>query len=173
MTRTGRISVALAVPALLAGIEIAGSAGLIINDTPSMAEGVYWKLHRAPAIGEIVALCPPDREPFRTAKRRGYMTTGPCPGGYVPLIKRYRATAGDRVHIGADGVAVNGVRLPSSAPKPADGLGRPLPQVRLDRALGANEVLVMTDYPDSFDGRYTGPLDRSVFQSAMRPVATW
>lgn len=173
MNRRARITFALAVPALLIGVEVAGRTGMVINDTPSMAEGVYWKLHRAPQIGEVVALCPPDREPFRTARDRGYMATGPCPGGYVPLIKRFLAKAGDRVHIGPDGVAINGNRLPGSAPRAADGLGRPLPRVRLDRELAAHEVLVMTDYPDSFDGRYTGPLDRTVIQSAMRPVATW
>lgn len=171
--KLARVVAALAVPALLGSVALAGDAGLSINWTGSVAPGLYWASASEPKIGELVKVCPPDREPYREGKRRGYFGPGPCPGDYQPLIKRLLAAKGDRVTITGNGVAVNGALLPNSAPKAADTKGRPLPRLALDRVLGDGELLVMTDYPHSFDGRYTGPLRRANIVSSARPIVTW
>lgn len=172
-TRKARIAAALATPLLLAAVPIGGVAGLTLNWSASVPPGLYWTLDRAPQKGELVKVCPPDREPFRTARQRGYITGGNCPGNYEPMLKRFLAAKGDRIEIGHEGVAVNGRALPNSAPRPRDGKGRVLPRISLDRVLGTREALVMTDYPDSFDGRYAGPIERTNLVSAVRPVLTW
>lgn len=176
MTRTirrARIAAALAVPALLGSVALAGEAGLSINWTGSVPPGLYWASASAPKIGELVKVCPPDREPFRTAKRRGYFGPGPCAGDYQPLIKRLLAAKGDRVTIAPTGVAINGALLPNSAPRAKDTEGRPLPQIALDRVLRDGEAFVMTDYPNSFDGRYTGPVELTNVISRTQPIVTW
>lgn len=172
-TRKARIVAALTVPVLLAAVPIGGVAGLTLNWSASVPPGLYWTLDRDPQKGELVKVCPPDREPFRTARERGYITGGSCPGNYEPMLKRFLAAKGDRIEIGQNGVMVNGHALVNSAPRTLDGKGRALPRVSLDRVLSEREALVMTDYPDSFDGRYAGPIQRANLVSAVRPVLTW
>lgn len=169
--RSRRAVVAAALIGLVA-VPVAGSAGLTMNWTPSAAQGLYWRADRAPAKGELVLVCPPDRQVFQVGRERGYIRSGSCPGGFEPLVKRYLAAKGDRVSIDANGVRVNGLLLPNSAPMASDSKGRPMPRMHMDRVLGAGEVLLITDYVRSFDGRYTGPLPASVIVGPLDPVAT-
>jgi conjugative transfer signal peptidase TraF len=172
-SRRWRVSAALVVPALLASLALAGESGLSINWSPSVAPGLYWSSTASPQLGEYVKVCPPDREPFREGRRRGYYAAGPCPGSYQPLMKRFAAAKGDRVQISRAGVAVNGRLLPNSAPRALDSRGRPLPQIALDRVLSDGEALVMTDFFYSFDGRYTGPIEQKQIVGKARPLVTW
>jgi conjugative transfer signal peptidase TraF len=106
--------------ALTGAIALAGASahavGWRINHTPSLPMGLrrIASIERAIARGDIVAFCPPDSEPFREARRRGYLGGGECPGDYEPLLKPVVAIAGDRVEIGPHGIAVNGVLLANS-----------------------------------------------------------
>jgi conjugative transfer signal peptidase TraF len=91
------------------------------------------------------------------------------------MMKRIFAAGGDAVTVGADGVRVNGLLLPHSAPLRADPAGRPLPRFRADRyVLGASEVLLMSDVSrTSFDARYFGPVGRGQIRTVIVPVLTW
>jgi conjugative transfer signal peptidase TraF len=151
---------------------LAGEGGLI-NTTASYPRGLYLPLSRAPLVGDLVAFCPSSAV-ASYGMARGYLNPGMCPAGSVPLIKRMSAAGGAKVTIGPADVLVDGKVLKNSRPMAKDGLGRPLPQLRLSLTLSARQVLLMSDYEAaSFDSRYFGPLDRGGVLRGMRPVLTW
>jgi conjugative transfer signal peptidase TraF len=150
------------------------AAGLRVNTTPSIPLGVY-KLSNEPLIkGAYVLFCPPPAPVFELAKARGYLGAGFCPGDYGQLMKRLVAAKNDKVTISAEGVVVNGQRLPLSKPIKIDGGSRPLPYYAKSWVMDSDEVLVMSDSNSgSFDGRYFGSIQRSQIVGVIRPVFTW
>jgi conjugative transfer signal peptidase TraF len=149
---------ALAMAAVLA----LGQAGFRINTSASVPEGVYRVVPGPPALGAVVAVCPPDTPVFRMARARGYVGRfGACPDGSGELFKVLAATHGDTVQNDPEGVRINGRLWPGSAPRARDAGGRPLPRLRLSQALGPNQVVVMSaeGFELGFDSRYFGPLD--------------
>ena len=150
------------------------AAGLRVNTTPSIPLGVYQLSNEPLVTGSYVLFCPPPVAVFVMAKARGYVGAGFCPGGYGHLMKRLVAAKDDQVTINAEGVAVNGQRLPLSKPIKLDGGGRPLPHYAKSWVLSSDEVLVMSDSNSgSFDGRYFGSIQRSQIEGIIRPVFTW
>jgi conjugative transfer signal peptidase TraF len=167
---------ALAITASLLGVVgLLGLAGARVNTSKSIALGLYWTSGRPVQKGEYVLLCPPQVGVIEEARRRGYLTAGFCPGGHGYMMKRVLATAGDAVTVRPDGVRVNGMLLPFSAPLATDLAGRPMPRLQGDRyVLGASEVLLMSDVSStSFDGRYFGPVSRAQIRTVIVPVLTW
>jgi conjugative transfer signal peptidase TraF len=161
------LSVVVGTTAALAGL------GGLINTTPSYPRGLYLPLGRAAKVGDLVAFCPSSAV-ANYGMARGYLDPGRCPSSSVPLIKRLAAAVGDQVVIGPSGVTVDGTVLKNSKQLERDGLGRPLPKLRLSATLAARQVLLMSDYEAaSFDGRYFGPLERAGALQSMRPVLTW
>jgi conjugative transfer signal peptidase TraF len=152
-----------------------GLAGARVNTSRSIALGLYWTSDRPVQKGEYVLLCPPQVGAIEEARRRGYLVPGFCPGGHGYMMKRILAAGGDAVAVGADGVRVNGMLLPFSAPLATDLSGRPMPRLQADRfVLGASEVLPMSDVSrTSFDGRYFGPVSRAQIRTVIVPVLTW
>jgi conjugative transfer signal peptidase TraF len=150
-------------------------AGVRINTSPSIALGLYWSCAKPAEKGDYVMFCPPRSELFDTARKRGYIGAGFCPGGYGYIMKRVFAATNDAVTVTEDGVRVNGKLLPFSAVLEADQGGRPLPRYRNDGyTLNEHQVLLMTDaHPFSFDSRYFGPIDRSQIKSVISPIFTW
>jgi conjugative transfer signal peptidase TraF len=156
----------------VAGVCVAG--GMRINTTRSIPVGVYWTTNAAISRDAYVMFCPPPAAVFETAKQRGYIDAGYCPGGYGYMMKRVLGTPGDVVSVRADGVRVNGEYLRSSLPLSSDKGGRPLPQYALDRKLAADEWLLMSDRSaSSFDARYFGPIASSQVKTVIRPIVTW
>ena len=150
------------------------AAGIRVNITPSIPLGVYQLSNEPQVTGSYVLFCPPPAPVFAMAKARGYLGAGFCPGGYGQLMKRLVAANNDRVTINAEGVAINGQRLPLSKPIKLDGGGRPLTHYVKSWVLDSDEVLVMADSNSgSFDGRYFGSIQRSQIESVIRPVFTW
>jgi conjugative transfer signal peptidase TraF len=146
-------------------------AGFRYNGSESMPRGWYRIVDSGAHArkGDLVIVAPPHTVAFGYAFQRGYFTE------HDLLLKRLVAVPGDRLDIDAQGVRVNGLRLPNSTPKARDEAGRPLPQVYLpDYPLQDGEVLLMSDYsPASFDGRYFGPIPRACIEGVVRPVWTW
>ncbi|WP_334146676.1 S26 family signal peptidase [Hyphomicrobium sp.] len=137
---------------------------LIWNASASVPVGLYRVLApRDPKAGALVVVTPTD-ELARFLAERGYLPRG------LPLIKRLMARAGATVcRVGAlitvDG-AMRGVAHAH------DSRGRPLPRWQGCRTLDDDEVFVMNrDAPDSFDGRYIGPLP--VLAITGRAVPIW
>jgi conjugative transfer signal peptidase TraF len=164
-----------AVASLLGVVALLGLAGARVNTSRSIALGLYWASDRPAQKGEYVLLCPPQLGVMEEARRRGYLAAGFCPGGYGYMMKRILAAGGDVITVGADGVRVNGLLLPHSAPLATDLAGRPMPRFQADHyVLGASEVLLMSDVSGtSFDGRYVGPVDRAQIETVIVPVLTW
>ena len=96
---------------------------------------------------------------------------GPCPSGVQPVLKPVVAGGGDIVELGPAAVIVNGYRLPATRSAAVDGLSYPLPHAAWRRYLvGADEVwVVSTRVPNSWDGRYLGPIPTSQVRSGARP----
>jgi conjugative transfer signal peptidase TraF len=166
-------AIAMALAAIVGTTAALAGEGGLINTTPSYPRGLYLPLWRAAQVGDLVAFCPGSTV-ARYGMARGYLEPGRCPSGSVPLIKRLAGAGGYRVDIGPAGVVVDGRVLKKSRPLAFDGLGRPLPHLRLSQTLARSQVLLMSDYEAaSFDSRYFGPLDRAGLIRAMRPVLTW
>ena len=150
------------------------AAGIRVNTTSSIPLGVYQLSNKPVVKGAYVLFCPPPVAVFAMAKARGYVGAGFCPGGYGQLMKRLVAAKNDEVTINAEGVAVNGQRLPLSKPIKLDGGSRPLPNYDKSWVMDSDEVLVMSDSNSgSFDGRYFGSIQRSQIEGVIRPVFTW
>lgn len=135
------------------------------NATASAPIGLYV-VERAEklATGELVLASPPASLE-RFASRRGYLPAG------VPLVKHIAALAGDEV-CGKDRmVTINdkvvAIRLVT------DRLHRPLPRWGGCRRLKKTDVLLMNEsVPQSFDGRYFGPISTAAIIGRLEPIWT-
>ncbi|MFT4954925.1 MAG: type IV secretory pathway protease TraF [Brevundimonas sp.] len=166
-SRTLRRAAFWAVPLVLlltAGAVVrSGPPPILINETASLQRGLYLRIPRAePARGSIAAVPQPDAAGAYLAR------LGVPPE--LPLIKRVAAAGGDRVC--ADG---QGLIAPYRvvAVRSRDRQGRPLPVWRGCRILEADELLLLGDSPNSFDGRYFGPVRRNQILGIYREAITW
>ena len=163
-----RASLALGA-ALLAVAVVAYVVGVRFNYTESIARGLYLASDFDPATarrGQLVEACPGPEAARAVAD---YLPNGDCPGGVIPLGKEIAALPGDRVVVDSLGVAVDGVRLPKSAPLFRDRAGRPLSPRLGEHVLGTGEYWLHSDrVRTSIDSRYVGPV--SDIRSALRPL---
>lgn len=123
---------------------------LVWNASASAPIGLYSvSPGTVPGRGDMVIAWPPASARQLAAHRR-YLPVN------VPLVKRVVAVAGDTI-CGVDRtVTVNGRRV--ALRRAADAAGRPLPAWQGCIRLAPGMVfLLMTETPDSFDGRYFGP----------------
>jgi len=121
----------------------------IWNLTPSVPRGLYAV---EPRLGSLL-------------DQGGYLPLG------VPLLKRIFALSGQTVcRIGTQ-ISVDGI---AAAPaRERDGRGRPLPSWQGCYVIGDDEVFLMNwDEPDSFDGRYFGPLPKAAVIARAVPLWT-
>ncbi len=153
---------------------VAYATGARINTTRSIPVGLYRLTSDPVEKGAYVMFCPPKADAFDYARMRGIISVGFCPGGYGYMMKRVLAAKNDIITIAEEGVSVNGKLLPRSTPIKTDITGHPLPRFRANRfTLDGSELLLMSDYRTSFDGRYFGPINRSQIKGVIRPVFTW
>jgi len=141
--------VAAGIAALGATIVAPPAPRLLWNVTPSAPVGLYVVTPAAEfRVGQIVvAHLPPAARGL--AASRHYLPLG------VPLVKRVAAGPGDRICGHGLTVTING-RMAATRLQ-ADRAGRALPAWQGCRNLGVGTyLLIMTDRPDSFDGRYFG-----------------
>jgi conjugative transfer signal peptidase TraF len=124
--------------------------------------------------GRLVEFCP--AEPFASmALTRGYRTPGACADGGAPLLKPQVAGTGDVVNVLPDGLDVNGVRLPNTAPMDADSEGRVLTHWPFGRyTVSANMLWVASSYNSrSFDSRYFGPVPVAAIREHVSPLLSF
>ena len=142
-----------------------GGPAFIWNASPSVPIGLY---RLAPVshieAPDLVVVEPP--EPLASfLAERGYLPRG------VPLLKRVRAVAGDRVC--RQGRTIVAFDHAYGEARERDGQGRPLPVWQGCRTLAPGEVFLMNwDAADSFDGRYFGPLPASSVTARALPIWT-
>jgi conjugative transfer signal peptidase TraF len=139
---------------------------LIWNATASVPVGLYRVM---PATdlrrGDFVLAWLPDAA-RRLAAERDYLPA------HVPLVKRVARLAGDTICSEESHVTINGIAVATALA--LDSHGRALPYWRGCRMLGQNEAfLLMPSVPDSFDGRYFGPIAVSSIIGKLVPLWTW
>ena len=144
--------VALGCACLVATLVAPPLPRLLWNASASAPVGLYRVAPgRAVVRGDMVIA----RTPLRVralAARRHYIPAN------VPLVKRVAGVPGDLVCAVGPEIAVNGRVLGTR--RVSDRLGRPLPWWTGCRTLRNGALfLLMSDTPDSFDGRYFGPTD--------------
>ena len=168
-------AVALAAVTAIVGVTALAIFGsrLRVNFTPSMPLGIY-RLEPLSATGVargmIVAVCAPD-DAADLGRRRGYLSTGPCPHDTELLLKIVAGVPGDDVAVSAEGVAVNGCSLPDSRPIASDRASRRMrPWPRGDYHLGRGEVWLYAGNPRSWDSRYWGPAPLVDVQARVAPL---
>lgn len=138
---------------------------VIWNASASAPLGLYRiRPDSDPPVGALVAVAPPERL-GRWMAERGYL------GRDVPLLKHVAAKTGQRVcRIGVT-VSVDGRAVAVALIR--DRIGRLLPAWQGCRTLAAGELLLLNpDHPDSFDGRYFGPLPASTVLGRAIPILT-
>ena len=124
-----------------------------LNASPSVQRGMYVVSSQTPyGRGSlVVAALPPGAASL--AARRGYLASG------IPVLKRVSGLTGDRVCRDGLLIRVNGRMV--AAAKVADARGRSLPVWNGCLLLHDDDVFLLGDRSDSFDGRYFGPLKRT------------
>jgi conjugative transfer signal peptidase TraF len=177
-----RLSLRIAVLGLTAiGIGyLAHLAGLKLNTTISLPQGLYWSSIQDPKQlkrGDIVLACADLKANLvKTAIQRGYIHDyGFCPGDVVPLMKPVAAIPGDKVTVSREGVRVNSNSIPHSESLDFDSEKRKLkPYPPGVYTVKPGEVWLISDYSNrSFDSRYFGPIRMSAVQGTAQPILIW
>lgn len=136
---------------------------LIWNETASAPIGLYTVSDAQPLRRGELVLAEPPKNVRQLAAKRAYLPL------HVLLVKRVAALSGDRICSVSDRIEINGraaaIRLAF------DSHQRVLPAWHGCRRLAPDDVfLLMAGVPNSFDGRYFGPVKRSAVLGKLRPV---
>lgn len=137
---------------------------LLWNASASAPTGLY-RVHPlgAPVVGDMVAVTPSPAL-ARVMAERHYLPVG------VPLLKHVAARPGALICRRDAAVTIDG-RIVATA-KRADSHGRPLPVWRGCRLLKPDQLFLLNEAPDSFDGRYFGPIPVSGLIGRATPLLT-
>lgn len=147
---------------LIAAATVNAHDLMLRNPSPSIPAGYYLRTTAAVAPGAFVTVRAVDVAPAYAAVR-GFTDPGDR------FIKRVAAAAGDEVCASGDEMSINGAIV--ARRKTRDAAGRALPTWSGCRILSADELLLLGDTPDSFDGRYWGPISRRLIEGVWRPIA--
>lgn len=156
---------ALSAALTLAPIVHTWQPRLIWNASASVPVGLYFAQPVGRLeVGDLVAVTPPTALADFLAERE-YLPRG------VPLIKHVLALPGTGVCRTRATIFVGG--RPYGQARERDRLGRSLPRWQGCRGLGEGEIFLMNpDTPDSFDGRYFGPLPVTSIIAMLTPLWT-
>jgi len=134
---------------------------LIYNPSPSVPVGFYWRSAEALHIGDLVSVPAAVAAPVYAAERGFTDRTD-------RFIKRIAATSGQVVCAYGDQVSIDGARVVDRLPH--DKMGRALPSWSGCRTLRTDEIFLLGDTDDSFDGRYWGAVSLRVVDGPWRRV---
>jgi conjugative transfer signal peptidase TraF len=168
-----RIIVAAIVATVLFGAGPAlRRAGLRINLTASEPHGLYLTEQKPWRRGSFVVFRLPARL-SAIALERGYALPGSTAGAAMDGLKRVAALPGDTVHVGPQGVSVNGVLWPASKPLRWDSSGQPIQHYPFGvYHVGPGQVWLLSDNPRGWDSRYFGPIPRYNIICSAKPLLT-
>lgn len=170
-----KVGAAVCCMAVLSGVAQEGisNSGYHINLTDSLPRGVYKETTEPLTRGVLAVECLPQ-EWAELGLQRGWIHTGSCSNGTMPVLKQVVAVPGDTVHLTGSYVAINGEILLGTATLHLDSQGRWIPAVaRGEYVLKADEYLLLADnIPNSWDGRYTGPAKRADIIATAKPIWT-
>jgi conjugative transfer signal peptidase TraF len=156
---------------LLCGVFF--TMGGIVNTGSSVPPGLYWKVDKPLAIGKTVVFCPPNLPEFQEARTRNYIGSGSCPDNFDNMMLKVAAKFKDKITINDSGVYVSDTLYPQSKPLVKDPKGRLMPVLALNNyELKENELLLMSDSGNPFDGRYFGLINVEQVDSVISPFIT-
>jgi len=136
---------------------------LVWNASPSVPTGLYVISNTAPSRGDLVFVQLPKWARF-TADQRGYLPSN------VPALKRVFALSGDRVCRFGRSIFINKAEVTTA--RLIDKQLRNMPHWYGCRTLLNDEVFLLTDHPNSFDGRYFGVTKKSEIIGVAHPIWT-
>jgi type IV secretory pathway protease TraF len=147
--------------AALAALFFAGGANpdvVLFNHSPSVPIGFYVRDSGDLAHGTFVTVRARDVAPVEAAAH-AYDDEGDR------FIKRLAAIGGQEVCSDGRVLRVDGrdaaiIQIGAGAPPAWIGC----------RTLGSSEILLLGDSPDSFDGRYWGPISANLIEGRWRPA---
>jgi conjugative transfer signal peptidase TraF len=145
--------------------ELKTKPPVILNETASMAKGVYVRLGEVADLkrGDIIAMPMNSAARIYLVKKLGYPKD-------TMLIKRVAGLSGDLVCRQSSVVTVNKRTLVAGS---LDRQGNPLPTWHGCRTLSNNQVFLLGDHPASFDSRYFGPVSQGELAGIYRAAITW
>ena len=147
---------------------------VLINLSASLPEGLYLRIDAPIEVGSLVAAClPPPVAGW--ARRRDYVGEGSlCPASTRPVLKRVAAGPGMLIQHETVGLRVAGALVPWSKERVTDRQGRPmLPGPAYPYRVPVGHLLLLADHPDSYDGRYFGPVAEGSVLGVYRPLWLW
>jgi len=139
---------------------------LIWNASASVPLGLY-RIEPTPAmrVGDMVAVRPSPTLARFMAERR-YVEPN------VPLLKPVAALHGATICRLGQSVTINGRTVGTALAR--DRFGRPLPAWSGCHRLRTDQLfLIAPAHPDSFDGRYFGPVSQAQILGRATPLWTW
>ncbi|MDZ4689839.1 S26 family signal peptidase [Terricaulis sp.] len=158
-TRT--IALCALVPAALVAASGDGLRDRILyNPSNSISRGFYARIDGSIDRGALVTVRALDVSPAYAAMRD---FTDPRDR----FIKRVAATSGQVVCARGGDLFIDGELAARRAQYDAEG--RRLPTWSGCRTLNTDGILLLGDTPDSFDGRYWGPISRRLVEGVWRP----
>jgi len=157
------LSAYVAAMAIIIPAFVHPSPRLIWNASASIPTGLYAaRPIDGAGLGDLVAAAPPPPLAAFLAARQ-YLPLG------VPLLKPVAAVGAQRICRTGAAISIDGRHVADALS--TDRRGRPLPSWRGCRVLGRDQTFLMNaTVPDSFDGRYFGPLPRSALQARLQPL---
>lgn len=145
--------------------------GMRVNNTRSVARGIYWSVDEVVSRGQYVTFCPPDTEVFQMARERGYISIGFCPNNYSGLIKFVAGVPGDIYRFNEDGLYINGSMVPNTQPIEQDNMGNKLFALNKQGRLEQGEYILMGNaVANSFDARYYGIVSQEHIKDVVVPL---
>jgi conjugative transfer signal peptidase TraF len=158
--------VALGVAALATPSAFSITPRLIWNTSASAPLGFYWVAGSGPLNRHDFVLARLPESVRLLANERGYLPLG------VPLIKPIAGLPRDHICTIGRSILVDGKVIAQRLKR--DALHRRLPAWKDCRLLRSDEVLLLhPTIPDSFDGRYFGPMDIDDVIGRLVPIWTW
>jgi conjugative transfer signal peptidase TraF len=151
-----------------AGVALMAAAGthqqdlVIFNPSHSVPAGFYVRSDRPIERGALVTVRAVSVAP-------AYATLRQFTDPGDRFIKRIAGVAGDEVCAEGQRLSLNGVVVARRLER--DGAGHILPTWSGCRVLAADEILLLGDTPDSFDGRYWGPVTTRMISGVWRSIA--
>ena len=159
----------LKISLIILGVMLVAQHFLIINDSPSLPEGLYLKTWQTPQKGDTVLVSPPDSPVFREALKKHFLNPGITKAGTGYLIKKLVAKEGDNVSISPEGLRVNGSPLADSR-RQSISLTHTCPS--WTGPVPPGYVLLYAPHSWSFDSRYFGLLSEETIVTPVLPLIT-
>lgn len=136
---------------------------LVWNASISVPKGLYYITYEPPKRGDLVLVQLPEWAKI-VASQRQYLSAN------VPAIKRVSALSGDCVCRFGRTVFVNGIA--KNTARLTDAAFRKMPSWHRCLTLTEDQILLLSDHPNSFDGRYFGVTRTTDITGLAHPIWT-